>query len=697
MLLAVPLVLGTLLLRVFFIQVVWGGTLDAQALSYRTVIERMPAARGIIYDRNHNPLVSNEPARSVYADPEEIGGKYAAREAAVLAPFLGVKAGDLVGELSSKRYFVWLTHDLPLPRAESLKKALADAKLPGIYFLPAERRYYLQGDLAAQVLGFTGLDENGLTGLEKSYNALLAGHSGRLQVQVDGDGNPILPTLRQVVPPDQGDSLVLTLDENIQFYVEQALDQIVKQFHPAGATIIVMDPKTGGILALGNRPTFDPGDRQAYPEALWYQDAAVLNDVEPGSLFKIVTTAAALEEGVTSPETRYSYPGYIVVQGTRINDAYFAPDNNHTLSWAFANSYNPVFARLAVDLGAARFYRYIAGFGFGRPTGIDLPGEADGIIVPPSRATPLDLATMGFGQGISVTPLQMLTAACAVANGGYLMQPRLVRAVVAASGHTVEKRGPVMVRQVISSATAAEIMDMMRRTVESGTGTTAAIPGYSVAGKTGTAQVPGVGGYEPNVYVSSFLGFAPAVHPAFGMLVMVYEPKGDNYYGAEVAAPVFQQLGAKILHYLDVPYDLPLPATPLPAPATSRAAAGSAPVLPALTGYPVSSARQILFQMGLNVDVSGAGTVVTGQQPAAGSPAGPPVTLYTRTPPPGAAVTVPNLTGLSLKLADQVLFGLDLSLDAAGTGVASRQNPAPGSQVAPGAAVQVQFSQPQGF
>ncbi|MDA8333618.1 MAG: penicillin-binding transpeptidase domain-containing protein [Peptococcaceae bacterium] len=697
-LLAVPFVLGALLVRLFLIQVLWGGTLGAQALSYRTATEQVPAIRGIIYDRNHNPLVSNEPAGSLYADPKEIGTGLASREAAILAPYLGVKASSLENELSSDRYFVWLGHDLPLSRVDRLKNSLEEAKLPGIYFLPGERRLYLQQDLAAQVLGFTGQGETGLTGLEKSYDRRLAGQAGWLQVQVDREGNPILQTASQVVPPTQGDSLVLTIDENIQFFVEQALDQIVKKYHPASATIIVMDPQTGGILALGNRPTFDPANWQASPAAIWNQDPAVLSTVEPGSLFKIVTASAALEEGLAAPGTRMGfYPGYTIVQGIRLNDAYFLPDENHTLEWAFANSYNPVFARLGVDLGAARFYRYIHGFGFGQPTGIDLPGESDGIMRPEKDATPLRLATMAFGQGISVTPLQMLTAASAVANGGYLMRPRLVRAVVDGSGKTVENLKPVTVRQVISSATSAEVLAMMRRVVENGTGTPAAIPGYSVAGKTGTAQVPGPGGYLPGEYVSSFLGFAPAADPAIGVLIMVNEPRGGQYYGNAVAAPVFSDLGAKILHYLDVPYDLPLTTQPAPAPGGNPPPA--APGLPDLAGYPVSYARRILFQLGLNVNVSGQGQVVAGQHPAAGSPvaAGTAVTLDTRVQNPAAAVTVPNLTGLTIKLAGDVLSGLGLNLQAQGTGVASGQTPAAGARVGPGGTVQVRFIAPPGF
>ena len=691
-LLVVPLVLGALLMRLFFIQVLWGGALGAKALSNRTATEEIPAARGIIYDRNHNELVGNEPASSLYADPKEI--KNAAAEAAQLAPYLGISQADLQSELASNRYFVWLQHDLPFAQADYLK----NLKLPGIYFLPGQRRLYREQDLAAQVLGFTGQGETGLTGLEKTYNDQLAGHPGWMQVQMDADGKPILQTVQQVLQPTQGDSLVLTIDENIQFYVEQALDQIAQTYKPASATIIVMNPKTGAILAMGNRPTFDPSNWQAAPESIWNQDPAVLGAIEPGSLFKIVTVAASLEEGVTTPGTRYSYPGYIMVQGKRINDAYFLADNDQTLSWAFANSYNPVFARLGLDLGATRFYRYIYGFGFGQPTGVDLPGEADGIIVPQKSATPLNLATMGFGQSIAVTPLQMLTAASVVANGGYLMQPRLVKAVVDSSGKTVEERPPVTVRQVISPATAAEVMEMMRLVAVNGTGTSAAIPGYSVAGKTGTAQVPGLGGYQPNQYVSSFLGFAPASNPAFAMIVSINEPKGDLYYGAEVAAPVFQDLGAKILHYLNIPYDLPLNSQPASPPAA--AASPTAPTLPDLTGYPVSYARQILSQLGLNVYVNGQGQLVAGEHPAAGTPStsGTPVTLDTRAAPgSGQATTVPNLSGLTIKMAGDVLNGLGLQLQVQGSGMATSQTPAAGAQVGAGTTVQVQFQDAQGF
>ena len=678
----VPLVLGALVTRLFFIQVLWGHQLGALALSTRTVTEEIPASRGKIYDRNHNLLVGNEPASSVYADPGEI--KHPDREAAALAPYLGLPAADLEKELAGRNDFVWLAHDLPFTRADQLKKL----NLPGIYFLPGERRLYPQGDLAAQVLGFAGQGERGLVGLEESYNDRLTGQPGSFQVQIGADGRPILQTMRQLRPPTPGDSLVLTIDENIQFLVEQELDQIVQKYQPDTATIIVMDPRTGDILAMGSRPTFDPSNWQASPEQVWDGDPAVLNAIEPGSVFKIVTAAAALEEGMATPDSRYSYPGYIVVQGRRINDWNYAVDNDQTLSWAFANSYNPVFARLGLDLGAARFYRYVDGFGFGRPTGIDLPGEALGIVKPEDRATPLDLATMGIGQGISITPLQMLTAACAVADGGYLMQPRLVKEVVDGAGKIVQDNKPLVVRQVVSAATAGQVMDMMRLVATIGTGGGAAIPGYSVAGKTGTAQVPGPGGYQAGRYVSSFVGFTPASHPAFGMLVVIDDPKGGQYYGGEVAGPYFSDLGAKILHYLNVPYDLPLPSPP----ATNPAPAPSPPAPPDLLGYPVSYARQILAQWGFNTSVSGRGPLVTGEHP------GTTVILDTGPlPGPGEAVTVPDLSGLSVKLAGDVLASLGLHLQVQGGGLASRQAPAAGSKVGAGSTVQVQFSQVQGF
>ena len=679
-LVAVPLVLGALITRLFFIQVLWGHHLGAMALSTRTVTQDVSAVRGSIYDRNHNLLVGNEPADSIYADPEEV--KNAGQEAAALAPYLGLPATVLDKELSTKAGFVWLVHDLPFTQADQVKKL----NLPGVYFLPAQRRLYLQGNLAAQVLGFTGQGETGLTGLEKSYNTQLTGQPGSLQVQIGADGRPMLQTMHQLRQPVAGDSLVLTIDENIQFMVEQELDQIVQAYHPDSAAIIVMNPKTGGILAMGSRPTFDPSNWQAYPESVWDGDPAVLNAIEPGSVFKIVTAAAALEEGVSTPGTRYSYPGYITVQGRRINDWNYAVDNNQTLSWAFANSYNPVFARLALDLGAKRFYRYIDGFGFGQPTDIDLPGEAWGIVKPESRATPLDLATMAIGQGISVTPLQMITAASAVANGGYLMQPRLVRAVV--DGSTVQEIKPLVVRQVISSATAAQVMDMMRQVATIGTGTAADIPGYSVAGKTGTAQIPGPGGYQAGKYVSSFLGFTPASRPAIGILVVIDDPKGGQYYGGEVAGPYFADLGGKILHYLDVPYDQPLP----PQPANSPAPPPAAPAPPDLVGYPVTYARQILAQWGINSSVAGDGPLVTGEHQ------GTTVILDTGPlPGPGQAVTVPDLSGLGIKLAGDVLESLGLHLRVQGGGLASGQTPPAGSKVPPGTTVAVQFIQAQGF
>ncbi|MDA8337068.1 MAG: penicillin-binding transpeptidase domain-containing protein [Peptococcaceae bacterium] len=648
------------------------------------VVQKLPAQRGSIYDRHHHILVANKPYYSLYAYPNEITDKKAM--AIKLSPLIHQTSTAILQHLERNRYYTDLSNNI----SYKIMKVLQNMHLGGIYLPKKETSFFPQGRLAAQVLGFTGAGEKGIEGLEAEYNRVLAGRSGWETANIDGLGNILPSTARNYVPPRPGDNLVLTIDESIQFRVQEELRRLKAKFHPTWAAIIVMNPATGGILAIGSTPGFDPSRWARYPEKVWGADPPVLNSIEPGSVFKIVTTSAALEQGIATPATRSSYPGYITVDGIRLHDWNYQKDNNRTLAWAFQNSYNPVFAALALKLGVNAFYRYIRGFGFGRPTGVDLPGEASGIVIPARSVTSLNLATMGFGQSISVTPIQMLTAACAVANGGYLMVPRLVREITDAGGKVVQRLGPRVVRQVVSSVTATRVMQMMRRVVKRGTGIPAAVPGYRVAGKTGTAQVPGPHGYRKGVYVGSFLGFAPYPHPRAGILVVVDHPRGKEYYGDQVAAPAFKAVASYILHHWGIPPSTPGPKTPPAGPVNVT--------LPDLRGYPEATAGFVLKMKGLKAVASGRAGTVAGQVPSPGArvPYGGAVVLHLARPKPGSPVYLPDLAGLSMKEAGTALVDLGLQFYPVGSGVAGRQYPSYGTMVKHGSMVKVWFSPPPG-
>ncbi|MDA8334219.1 MAG: penicillin-binding transpeptidase domain-containing protein [Peptococcaceae bacterium] len=681
---ATALILAVLVSRLFVIQLLSGNNLSARAHKIRTITKELPAPRGFIYDRNHRILVFNKPYMTVYAYPNQITNKRST--ASQLAQYIDQTPAKILGLLNNSKYKYYSVLAYHLSYTSALK--LERLHLKGIYFRTKQELSYPQGSLAAQVLGFTGQGDRGLAGLEDEYNTVLAGRPGSETIAVDGSGRLIPSTRQDYIAPRPGENLVLTMDENIQYYAERELSRLQKRFHPDWSTIIVMNPATGGLLALAGSPTFNPALWSGYPEKVWGSDPAVLNDIEPGSVFKIVTAAAAIEDGVASPATRYSFPGYITVDGIRIWDWNFAKDRNRSLTWAMEDSYNPVFSALALKLGAQNFNKYVRGFGFGQPTGIDLPGEAAGILLPVGRVTPLDLATMGFGQGIAVTPLQMITAASAIANGGFLPVPHLVRAITGPGNSVVKTFSPAPSRQVVSQSTAIQVMKMLRKVVTLGTGQPAAVPGYRVAGKTGTAQIPGPGGYRKGAYVASFLGFAPYPDPRVAILVVVDHPRGGKYYGDEVAAPAFRRLTGRIMAYLHIP---PV-ATSLPAQSRTRVA--GVVTVPDLRGFPTGWAQSELQYLGLKNVLTGSGNVVQSQEPPPSSRLNPggAVRLVLTAPSPGSRVVVPNLTGLPIKTAALILGRLGLTLDPAGSGLAGRQNPAPGSLADPKSTVQAWFT-----
>lgn len=593
--------------------------------------------RGPIFDRHGQALAVSGEVESVFALPGRIADRAAV--AAVLAPRLGERARDLEERLQSDRPFVWLKRKIP-PAAAQLIRAL---RLPGIGTVPESLRFYPNRELAAHVLGFEGYDDRGLEGIELAHDRLLAGERGLALVERDALGRDVTAQPAILRPPTPGQGLVLTLDTTIQYIAERELDAAWRQTGARAGMILVMDPRTGELLAIAIRPTFNPNAYQSATSEQW-RNRAVTDPFEPGSTFKVILAAAALEERVVRPDDRlYGEQGVITVASRQIHDwkRYGWLSFREVLQF----SSNVGAIKVGQALGRERYFKYMAAFGFGSPTGVGLPGESRGQLRPPPRWSGLSLASMSLGQEVSVTALQIVSGFAAIANGGRMMQPHVVRAVVDESGREVRRVEPHAVRQVISPETAATLTEILIATVAQGTGQKAAIEGYTVAGKTGTAQKlePGTRVYSRRPGVLSFVGFVPAEAPRLAMLVMLDEPK-TVVWGSEAAAPVFAAVGSQVLRHLDVP-----PAD-VPSLQIVRGASAPAEAAPA-------------FTPGLTE-----------------SEAGEPV--------------MPNLVGRSLRQALVLLAGYDVEVGVAGRGVVVRQSPAAGTMLTPGAFCRLELAPP---
>jgi cell division protein FtsI (penicillin-binding protein 3) len=497
--------------------------------------------RGTIYDAQGRELAVSIQVDSLYAVPTEIDDPAAvARDLAQLVP--GLDGAKLARQLGSGREFVWLARKLDPPVADKVR-ALG---LKGLYFLPETKRYYPMGELAAQVLGYVGTDNHGLAGLELVYDREITGKPGKRTVLRDARQGTVAAPYLASAEPEPGHDLYLTLDATIQHIAERELAQAIEERHAKRGSAIFVDPATGGVLAMASYPSFDPNDFGSYPAESW-RNRAIADVYEPGSTFKMITAAAALETGVVREEEMIDCGmGTITLfRDIRVHD--HKPYGMLTFAQVISHSSNVGVIRVAQRIADRRFYQSIRDFGFGRPTGIDLPGESGGILRAIERWGLLDKDYIAFGQGVSVTPMQLVAAAAAVANGGALLKPHVVAAVSRGEARIPKYPMPPVVGRPISPATAGRLTRLLEGVVLEGTGKSAAVAGYRVAGKTGTAQIPVHGGYRG--YLPSFVGFAPADRPALVGLVAIAEPQGNEYYGAQVAAPAFGAITRQVLLY----------------------------------------------------------------------------------------------------------------------------------------------------
>jgi len=540
---ALTLAFAGLLIRATWLQGVRAESLSRLGQTQHRETVALPAGRGTIYDRAGVELGLGERATTVYANPKQIVNPRAA--AVAVERTLGLDADRVYPLLADRTHgFVYVERQADPAQAASLQRL----KLSGFGFYPEEKRSYPQRSVAAQVLGYVGIDGDGLSGLELGFDRELAGRAGRETIVKDPSGRVI--DVQQERPETPGRDVFLTLDHSIQANAEEVLRQTVRKWHAKSASAIVLDPRTGAVLAMAVQPGYDANRFPFAPRDL-QRNRTVTDTYEPGSTFKLITVGAALSERLVSPSTRFTLPYSLKVADRVIHDAEERGTVNYSVAQILAHSSNIGAIELAEMLGRTRLSKWISRFGFGRVTGIDYPGESPGIVLPTDKWSGSTIGNVPIGQGIAVTPVQMAAAYAAVANGGVWSRPHLVDHVAGGGRPSLYRR------RLVSPRIAKELMGMLKDVVAEGTGQYAAMPGYQVAGKTGTAQKPDShGGYATGRYVASFVGIVPASRPRFVVLVTVDEPQGA-IWGGVVAAPAFQQIARFDLQYLEVPPDTP--------------------------------------------------------------------------------------------------------------------------------------------
>lgn len=556
-----------LIFRTGYLQLVKGEWLTTKATDQQTREIPIEPKRGTIYDRNMKELAVSVTKYTVWCKPVEVKDKE--KTSKQVSEIIG-KAYEDVYKLVSKKNMALVKIERWIDDEKA--KQIREAQIPGIWVAEDNQRYYPYGNFAPYVLGHTSADSEGIAGIEMKYNKHLKGTSGKLIVSTDASGREIPRGMEKYYEPTQGKGVVLSIDEVIQHYTEKAVQKAYELNNAKRVSVIAMDIKTGGILSLASKPDYDPNDSRTpiypyYEEELekyddkdklkgYYQmwrNPLVSDTYEPGSTFKLITSSAGLEENVIKDNEKFTCTGSVTVGGRRIKCwRHYRPHGEQSFAQGVQNSCNPVFVEVASRLGVSKMYDYIEAFGFTEKTGIDLPGEAKGILYNEKSVGPVELATMSFGQSISVTPVQLITAISAIANDGKLMQPTVVKAYTDNKGNIIEEVKPKVVRQVISEETSKKLMKIAESVVTDGGGKIAYLPGYRLAGKTGTAQKVIDGRYAQGKYICSFMGIAPADDPQIAVLAIVDEPTGVSTFGSTTAGPIIKEIMSDALKYLGV-------------------------------------------------------------------------------------------------------------------------------------------------
>jgi cell division protein FtsI (penicillin-binding protein 3) len=709
---------GVICFRLVYLQVFRYGSFQHRAQHQQQRTEEVSAKRGIIYDRQGRELAMSISVDSVFAVPTEMPNP--ASIISLIARITKQDPRELVARCQAAKTFCWLARK-PEPEISARIHSL---NLRGVYFQKESKRYYPKSELAAQVLGYVGMDDQGLSGIEREYEDQMHGRPGQMVISVDAHRKWFGSVEKQ---PEPGQNVVLTLDEKIQYIAERELAAQMQHTHAEAGTVVVENPHTGEILALANYPTFNPNlTREITPQRL--KDHAVSDVYEPGSTFKLVTLAAALEEKLTRPTEIFDCQmGSIVVNSMRIHDD--RPWGNLSVSEILAQSSEVGAIKIGLRLGDDRFYKYIRGFGFGQQTGIELPGETRGITKPVSRWSKVSIAAISTGQEIGVSPLQLAAMVSTIANGGVRLPPHIVAAATEPqlAPQTIAFHPGEGIR-VISPITAAEMKQMMQGVVLTGTGRKAILEGYSSAGKTGTAQKvdPTTHAYSRTKYIASFAGFAPINDPSIVVAVIIDSPVGPHH-GADVSAPVFQRIMQQTLEYLHTPHDVEIPPNrqlllarkmsekdleegspdhpgepldvadasqnnALDAPSqwgsgptgvspTQRAGSARTPVANAVVP---AAMRQREAATPAPVGLAPSSQVALASVPA---PANGTVVLDVEQ----GGIVVPSFAGKSVRSAIELAESSGLDLNVVGSGLAQEQSPAAGTHVASGARIMVKF------
>lgn len=683
---------GVLVCRIAYLTTARSAELTSRGVRQWTREGTVYARRGNILDTNGQTLVMSATAYIVSVEPGKVQDVQAFARA--ISPILGLSE-EKVAEKASQRgkSSVTLKRQVSRETADQLrqlkqsKDAETAAAASALLFDEDVRRVYLRGAFLTQTLGLVNVDGVGQSGLEQQYETLLRGEAGRSMRSVDGKARPIYDSGNLYIEPQDGSTIRLTIDATIQEIVEKAMRECYEVNKAQAVHALVMDVYTGAVLAMCSKPDYDPNDppREQLDALQSLMRIRLISDsYEPGSTFKILTAAAALDSGVTTPEDGFYCSGKIKVDGDTIK-CWGSPHKAETMAQALQNSCNPVFVELALRMGAQRFYQYLHAFGLGSKTNIDLQGEESGILIPVNSVKNVDLARIGFGQSVAVTPIQMLTAACSVLNGGRLMRPYLLKEAVSPDGTVLYRTSPKVVSTPISEETSLTMRKLLEDVVAVGGAKNARIPGYRIGGKTGTAQVYKDGRIVRNVHIGSFLGFAPADDPRIALLVIVDEADTPVDYGGTTAAPFARQILEDVLPYLGYQPDEGEDSEPVQ--------------VPDVTGQPLWEARRTLSSMGLKVLDDGGSGSVTAQMPSAGAKlrTGGQMMLYTydeALPETETLVCVPDVSGKSIASAASLLRQRGLEMEIDGSGFAVSQEPAAGSFLAPDSVVLVHFELP---
>ncbi|TAM80637.1 MAG: PASTA domain-containing protein [Acidobacteria bacterium] len=659
-----------IILRLYDLQIIQYVQLLARADRQQQRTVEIAPKRGIIYDRKMHPLAMSLAVDSVYAVPSNIPDS--SMEAKLLAPILNLDAKDLGARFKPHSSFCWVKRKITPQQSDRIR----DLNLQGIYFQKEMKRFYPDGDLAATVLGYVGMDDNGLGGVEYQFNKQIRGVPGKVLLSTDAKHRSFRSTEWRGEP---GKNLFLTIDDDIQYIAERSLALTVAKYHAAGGTVIVQNPSNGEILAMANQPTFNPNDYQKFP-ATDRINRAVSWIYEPGSTFKSVTISSAIDEKLARPsELVDCQMGQISLGGRIIHDDAEAIRHERggplTLNQVLMYSSDVGSVKMALRLGEERFYRRILNYGFDADTGIGLPGEEEGLLAPPRRWSGVSIGQLAIGQGVGVTPLQMIRLYSAIANDGVMLQPKIVRDIgqVASDGSSL----PILGRRIMSKQTADIMRQMLAGVVEHGTGVAAQLAGYTSAGKTGTAQkVDATGHYSHKEHIASFMGFAPVDKPAVAILVVIDTPVGAMY-GAEVAAPTWKSIAEQTLRYLNVPQDKPSDNIQIASRRSAefpgqkrRGNADNPPINSESVGAATRPVEPVSYSS--EPDTHLKDTVVLDESPT---------------------VAVPDFTGLSARRATQECQSLGLEMQMAGSGLAVQQDPPAGATVHAGSRVWVRFAQ----